>query len=384
MMKKVLLIVFAVAATASMAQKKPKITQAEAMWKSGEFVAAKEIVDAAAVHEKTKDKSKTWFIRGLVYASLDTAGNPAGDVKVAREAFVKALELTSGSSEDFTTGPQGMVTTSLVIPNLWAHYLNLGVQDYETNPNKAIGNFEKSVIILPDSLIGYYYAGRAAQFAEDNDKALAYFKKYIDEGGDEVDAFVKAMYILSTVKEDHEGVVALANQGLEIFPGNQILSDFKFRALYSLGKIDEAIAEVEQLIADDPNNPEFHFVLGVIKDNIEKFDESEGHYKNALAIDPNHFNSNFNIGVIYRNNIAELIKQKTGLGMSKEDQKKYDEIDNKIKDVAEIALPFWEKCYELRDDDVTSIETLEYIYTILGKTEKANQMDERMKELGVR
>ena len=381
-MKNGLTIVLSLVVVFAIAQKKPKVFQAESDWKAGEFASAKEIVDAAIVHEKTMDKSKTWYLRGLVYASMDTAGMAEGDLAIAKEAFDKSLEM-SGKNEDFITpAAGGFINVSMAVENFWRFYFGRGAENYEVNPEAAIEDFEKSVILLPDSIIGNFYAGVVAQGVDDLDRALKNYLIYMEKGGDDYAAYEQAFIILNTDKE-YEKILTLVEKYQGNFEGVENgFSDWKFRALYALDRVDEAVGQLEKQVADDPSNPELHFNLGVIKDNMEKLDEAEKHYKNALKADPEYFNANFNMGVLYRNKIVAKGKEKNDLGYSKADLKRAKEIDDEIVEIAKVALPFWEKSLELRSDDQTVLETLSYIYNVVGDEDKAAEIEKKMEALG--
>ncbi|MBE61532.1 MAG: hypothetical protein CMB89_04175 [Flammeovirgaceae bacterium] len=101
-------------AFAGYAQKKPKINQANSAREKGELAEAKSIIDEAIVHEKTKDDAKTWYYRGLIYATIDTTSNAemaALSDKAMEEAvaaFAKAKELDPDEKGLYITGDMGI------------------------------------------------------------------------------------------------------------------------------------------------------------------------------------------------------------------------------------------------------------------------------------
>jgi hypothetical protein len=110
-MKRVIILALAVGLIfTGMAQKKektppkPNLNKAISLLRQGKFDEAKEIVDGVPTHEKTMNDDKSWFVRGLVYAAMDTSsaytGSKEGLVKTASEAFNKAYEIS---------GPKSMV-----------------------------------------------------------------------------------------------------------------------------------------------------------------------------------------------------------------------------------------------------------------------------------
>ena len=122
-------------ASASYAQKKPKISQALKSFQENNLEEAKSIIDAAAEYEKTMEDGKTWYYRGLIYYALDTTSNPQyraleeNPLPIAMESFAKADELQKGSSEYFIYSTTGLPDTkSQQIGNMWVRYLNVGIE----------------------------------------------------------------------------------------------------------------------------------------------------------------------------------------------------------------------------------------------------------------
>lgn len=382
-------MVAAVIALSSFAQKKPKIAQAETLWKEGSLLDAKAIVDEGITHEKTMGDSKTWFIRGLVYSALDTSSNAAYNtassepMKEAMAAFAKASELKK-SGENFTTTPLGLpITQSQVIEGLWSHYINAGVEAFQNEESeKAANSFEMSQVVLPDSLIGYYYAGLASLGIEEFDRSLNNFLGYIERDGDEIDAYERAIYLLSNVKKDNEKAFELVEKGKAKFPGSKSMSEWEFRLLYAMDKIDEAIEQLKGQITADPTNAELRFNLGVMYESAEKFDLAKEQYIGAIKVDPDYYNANFNLGVMYRNGIVEISKEKNNLGYSKADQARDKELTAELIKACEEALPFWEKCNSLQPDEQTTLETLQYIYMQQKDYDKAEVISKQMEDLG--
>ena len=380
-----MMIVALVIAGSSFAQKKPKVGQAETALLDGDYQTALEITGLGIEHEKTKEDPKMWFVRALAFAALDTINtNEEGNLDKAMAAFDMAKKLKKGGSELYVGSLTNMVMQSFALSSMWGYYINKGVHYFRVEDAKsAMINFEKSTIVQPDSVDGYYYAGLAAISIENWDRALDNFRKYADKGGKEIDAYDNALYILTAEKKDNEAALAFLEETKEKFPNESKILDWEFRIMYALNRLDEAITKLEEAVTRDPNNADLHFNLGVIKDNMEKSDEAMVHYENAIKVDKTHFNSYYNLGVIYRTQIVELQSQLGSLGMSAADNKKYDEITKEIKAICKTALPYWERCYELDNTNGATVETLQYLYVQLGEMDKAEKIKARAEELGL-
>lgn len=390
-MKKSILILFAVTiAIGSMAQRKPKINKAESAWRAGELIEAKQIVDLGIEHPKTKDDSKTWFMRGLVYATFDTTSNEKYSnivnepMKEAMSSFNKASELTDPDKEEFISGPNGLpILQSQIITGFWGYYINQGVAAFqEENTEIAYDYFKKATFIEPDSLDAYYYAGLAALNDKKYDLSLNEFTQYIDQGGDDIDAFLRSLFILADVKKEPEEAYKVVEKAKEMFPDSKNIAEWDFKLLYTMDKIDGAIQGLKKSIEKDPENAELRFTLGVMLERNEDWVAAESAYEKAIEINPEYYPPRFNLGVLYRNKIVELAKSKNALGISEEDQKKTKVINEEINELIEKSLPHWEKANELKPDEKNTLNTLQYLYMQMKDYDKAEAVADRMEELG--
>ncbi|MFM8740201.1 MAG: hypothetical protein ACKOC0_08355, partial [Cytophagales bacterium] len=109
-MKKVVLFMMLILPIAAAAQKeiKPSVSKAEKALKDGKFDEAKAIIDVTTSNQEfmvdkkgnpSKNAAKAWFLKGLIYAGIDTTkaekfkSLDANPYQVAVESFAKAKEL---------------------------------------------------------------------------------------------------------------------------------------------------------------------------------------------------------------------------------------------------------------------------------------------------
>jgi tetratricopeptide (TPR) repeat protein len=67
-----------------------------------------------------------------------------------------------------------------------------------------------------------------------------------------------------------------------------------------------------------------------------------------------------------------------GLGMSKEDNKRYEELEEERKEIYEQAVPYLEKVIESDPENENVIRTAINIYNQLGEQEKAAELKARL------
>lgn len=391
MKKVILLIAICFVAGAGYSQKKPKLNDAEKARSEGNLAEAKEIVDAAIVHEKTKDDGKTWYYRGLVYASLDTTQNPdyqnlvANPLEVAMEAFAKADEIDPDGNKYYINNANGLpILKDQQLNTLWGHYLNQGVQAYQnSNTEDAVKYFTKTQVIQPKDTTGYIYAGLAAQSGKDYATAAKNYYVLINElDYHSKDIYNAMIYIEGTVNKDDDKALALIRKAKAQFPGDLDFAKSEINALIRMEKVDEAKAELEKAIEAEPNNPDLYFTLGVMHEELENLDKAAEAYQKAIEVNPSYYNAVFNLAVLNYNVAVELIKEKNNLGISSAEQKKAKEIQKKIDTKLKLAVPHWEKANELQPNDRTTLETLQYIYNQLKMNEKLVKVSEQLEKMG--
>ena len=79
---------------------------------------------------------------------------------------------------------------------------------------------------------------------------------------------------------------------------------------------------------------------------IKYYEKAIEYYKQALEIDPEMTNARMNIVVAILAKERAIIDEMNGLGMSKEDNKRYEELEEERKEIYEQAVPYLEKVIE--------------------------------------
>ncbi len=385
-----LLVVFSLALSVD-AQKKPKINQAEKARNEGDLGTAKEIIDAAIEYEKTKEDGKTWYYRGLIYASLDTTTNSQyqnlanNPLQTAMEAFSKADELQKGSSEYYISDANGLPQLKTQqIQTLWGYYLNKGVEAYQADKkDEALVWLDKTKVVMPDDTTGYIYAGSIALSAQNYEAAAKNYYTLIDDlKYESKDAYNSLIYIEGTVNKDNAKSLEVIRRAKEQFPDDLDFAKSEVATLIKMGKSDEAKVGLEEAIKKEPDNPALYFQLGIMEEELGNNEAAKVAYTKSTEIDPNYYNSTFNIAVLYYNEAVNLITEKNNLGISAADLKKAESMQADIDERLKAAMPFWEKVLELQPNERTALETLQYIYVQEKMYDKAEEMKKKLENLG--
>ncbi len=386
-----LLLMFATVSVYAQKPVKPNLNKALNSWKEGKLEEAKANIDAATTFEKTMGDAKTWYYRGLIYATIDTTSNEAHKAlatdayKTAIEAFKKADELNAGKKEElFIQDATGVpMLKSQQMTNWAGGYLNKGASQYqEEDLEGALKNFEKVQEIIPKDTTSYFYAGFVANGLENYDKAIENFKKYNELGGKSSDGYSIMSNIYSGPKENKEEALKVVREAKAKFPANQDFPKVEIGLLIDLKRIDEAKSGLENAIKKEPGNKILHFYLGYANASLTKIDEAKKNYEDALKIDAQYFEASLYLAKLMYGEAAAIKKEMSNLGISAADKKKKFDLDKVLVEKLKVALPYWERAEKIKADDQEVLDTLYAMYTDLDMQDQMKRIDKRYKELG--
>ncbi len=378
-MRQLFTILAALVCTLAIAQKKPNINKAKAAFDNGEIAEAKTIIDQAIDYEKTKDKAKTWYYRGMIYASIDTSSNDPDAMRIAIESYDKALELdpTQRSINEFVgTGIQNVDSQK---QNYYGFYYNKAIANYNAEEfSGATDNFEKAYYIMPSDTNAILNAAYSASAAGNEERAIQNYEKCLEAGITDVVIYLR-LYNYAVGEKNYDKAYGILEDARAIHPDNVDLMKYQINILIDQDKIDEAKGGIEEAIAKEPDNPDLHFSLGVIHEELEDLESARASYEKAIGIQSDHYNSNFNLGVMVFNECNALIKERSAL--SYKEDKKIAALSSQIDEKLKVALPYWQKLYSLRSDEQSILETLEYIYLSLKMNDEAEEITAKLETM---
>ncbi len=392
-MKRILVLMLMLLSVAAFAQKKkakPNLNRVLKFLQDGQLAEAKDMIDDATTYEKTMSDGKTWYYRGLVYASIDTTSNQefqalaTDPFKTAMESFAKADELAKPGSEYFTSDPATIipVTKTQQLAQLANFYLNKGAAQYqEDSLDEALANFEKTQKVLPDDTIAYFYAGIVASSMDEYDKAIENLETYIAKGGTSSDAFSVIINTYSGAKEDKEKALEVVRRAKARFPDNSEFPKVEIGLLIELEKIEEAKTGLEEAVVREPDNKTFHFYLGYVNSKLEDWDDAKKNFEIALKLDPSYFDAQYYLAQVYLIDAGKVADQMKNLGISAADKKKQQDLDKILVAKYKEALPHWEKAEKLRPNDLDVLDRLRTIYYYLGDDANERRVGAKLKSL---
>lgn len=394
-MKQVIILVLAVGLSfTGIAQKKekappkPNVNKALSLLRQGKFAEAKEIVDAVPTHEKTMNDDKSWYVRGLVYAAMDTSsaytGDKTGLVATAGEAFNKALEIAGPKSLILGVMDNG---ENLFIADAMSRinnkYLMAGDKYFkEDKYEEALAQLEKGLQLKEDSSI-YQYAGYAAYNAENIDKAVKYISKYLEMGGKNEQAAFLMVGSLYEYKKDYEATIKEARRVLKIFPNNVNVRKMELNSLISLKRYEEATENLKEALKADPKDVESHYLMGALYLEMDNPDEALKYFEMTMKLDPKHINAAIAVAKMKDGKGYKRVKQEMDKLDYRKDKAKLEELDKEYLAELSNSLKRWEDISKIDQNNQDVLGNLYLLYGQLEMKDKLNATISRMKANGM-
>lgn len=392
---------------------KAKRTSAWNYLKYGELDKAKEAIDQAVEHEKTKDDAQTWYYKGLIYMRImaDTneevrglAENPVGD---ALDAFEKSKSLDNKGRYKSDIDQQLFEVVSNFF-NVGIEAYNKAVQsDKEGDFAMAFGIFDmylKALHVLDeanqqqflnslrendiDPLSVNMYAGYSALKSGQEEEAKELFTKLIKEDYDDPFAYLSLSEIYLTEGDTNKALEVLEVGKVNVVE-NKDITLTELQIYQQSGRVDELIEKLQNAIKEEPENSLFYLVLAGSYDALAASSREEGNmdqaqefqdkamktYEEAIEIDPENFEINNNIGITFYNNAVELIQESQKI----KDYRKAGKMQEQAKEVFKEALPYLEKAYHLDCGGGTLYNVLNETYIRTGNSDKVEDLDKARK-----
>ncbi len=378
-MKKIILTFTVTLMAFTLMAQKAQRTSAYMYNKNGQFDKAKEAIDAAIEHEKTKDDSKTWFYRGIIYSNIalsaETAEIDSEALEKSLESFEKAMVLDPEDKlrQMNEIGPR--------IEWIGGQYFSNGVDAFnENNFDAASVQFKKAFDVAQSiqklDTLALLNAGLAAIRGDDYQNALTYYNNLIDLNIIEPDVYRYKAAAYRGLGDTDEMMKTIAD-GRKVYPDDAGLMLEEINAYLAIGQGEKVVDDLKLLVEQDPENSSIFFVLGTIygdetNEKMFSLDTAEEYYTKALAVNPDYYDAVYNLGALYINESNKIQVEANDLPLS--ETKKYDEMTEQANEIIKKALPHLEKANELMPDNEETKQVLVTIYTRFNMNDKLKEL----------
>ncbi len=420
-MKTKFIVVLFLAFSAIGFSQKQAIKAAAKALKSGQLDVASDALKAAegqlgAADEKMK--AQYYFLKGKVFSA--SAGDSLEKIEGAANAYNKAIEVekAAGGSKytvEATKNIQGLVGTLID-----SAIKDQNAKNYKTASKKLYLSY---TIEKGDGTYLYYAAGNAIN-AKDYDSALKYYNELQELGytgikkefvatkkeTGEVEVFGSKQLRDVSVKsgeyikpedrsseskkgeiaknialiyvsqgKNQEAITAIENASKEN-PNDATLMQAEADLYYKLGNIEKYKELMEKIVANDPENPDLLYNLGVSASRLGDNDQALEYYKKALEIKPDYTSAQINIAALILGKEKSVVDEMNALGTSNADNKRYEVLKKERQNIYTSAVPYLEGALKSNPDNIDAIRTLMNIFYQLDDP-KADIMKNKLKAL---
>jgi len=418
-MKKQILIAGALTLSVIAFGQKREIRKAERAAEGSDYIEAISKLKEAEASLATADKelkAQYYLVKAETYTG--SAGDDFGKMKIATEAFEKAMEM--GATSEYEE------RMAAVQKNLRAVLVNSAIKNQNAqNFKMAADKLYNSYMISKKDTSDLYYAASNAVNAKDFKAALKYYQTLSDldytgeakefvatnkENGEvktfasksERDLMIKAgdfikpeekmtdskkgeilrnMTLIYIENGEDEKATQLMANARKQNPDDISLMQAEANMAYKTGDKQLYNDLMQNIAKSNPNNPEVFFNLGVTNAELGEKDKAIGYYKEAIELKPDYATALINLAVLKLSKEQEIVKQMNELGTSRADNAKYEKLKSQRTEMYMDVLPDLEKAKELRPDDIEITRTLMNIYSQLGKDDKFKEMKSKLAEL---
>ncbi|HDZ40595.1 MAG TPA: tetratricopeptide repeat protein [Bacteroidetes bacterium] len=373
------------AALEGMAQR-GKVSSALNFVESGNLQKAKEAVEEAMEHEKTKDWPKTYYAMGRVAQTMWEKGYQDEDEKLmntyddqlvyAYDSYLKSMELDDKSSME------KMVIIQL--PALANDFLTWAAMEFEReNYDKSTLAFEKLLDIQGSDIymgtvdtVVVFNTALAAYNAKDYEKAHKYLDQSIDLKYGEITPYLLKYQAYLEQGKIENAETALRN-AFEAYPEDEQILLTMIQFFIDNDKRQEALDYLNLALEDAPDNYNLHYAKGVMHMQSEDYDKALESMLKSIELEDEYFNSQYNAGVCYYNKGANMLQAANEIM----DPAEYNKAFEEAKEVFAKAIPYMEKARELNPDDMDTLTSLKELYYRLQMTDKYDEVVAKIKEL---
>ncbi|MGA8853538.1 MAG: tetratricopeptide repeat protein [Christiangramia sp.] len=391
---------------------KDQVKNAEDALEDNNYAEAKaqlKVAEANLSELNDKWQENFYLYKGKAYMS-GGANVSTEDMKTAAMAFQKAAEMGSEeAAEGLSTLKNNLIQSAIEDQNK---------EDYISAADKLIASYELS---KKDTVYLYYAANNLVQ-GESYDRAVESLEKLneLDYDGSgksytalnvetnerenmgsqsqmdlmlktdkykdpkvedipskkgEIAGLIARIYIS---QKDYDKAIAAMEEAKATNPDDMSLLQSEANMYYQMGEKDKAREILEQVAEKDPSDPSTFNNIGLMYAEIEDQGKAMEFYNKALEIDPEYNEARVNLIAAKLSKEREIIDEMNNLGMSKKDNERYDELDEKRKELYRGVLPDIEKAIEIDPDNTELIRTAMNLYTNLGEQEKVDELKAKL------
>ena len=355
-MKKFFVTAAIVALGLSASAQKLNVSSAHEAMKRGYLNKAKTYIDAACLHESTKDDANTWRYKALIYSQI---GGDAQSKKPkfkdlapdwAEQAYTAALECKRLDAKQEYANDMNSVFT--YVGN---EYYTKATKHYEAQEYaEAVEQSEKAITCFNNSGKGtfaqdaMYIAGLSSVATHDTANIKKYFNNMIRKRTD-INYVYVTLFTISISEKDTAQAMKIANSYEKNCKNDYrayLLSATGYLLNKNIEKGKMKINTALDMTKDSANlYPEVLVQAGnLLDENAGDYDGAQSKYNESLTLRPNQFSANFGLGKMLYNRAVD--KTNAANAVDPFDEEKaglYDKLNEEAKSYYSQAITYLEK-----------------------------------------
>ncbi len=372
------------------AQKKV-LKSAEKAFKKGGLEQAQTLAKQASENAETSSNPDVFRLLGKISTKhyVDGGFDNIDQAKEALGYFKKALELADDKTKEAIKEAPIFLPPDNTKQIGGGNDLGLLEHHLVTESNKALDaeEFSKAYPMLEllyqmdeSNVERAFFAGYAAENADNQEVSIKYYT--IVMGFDEEYANKNYAYnkvIQNKIEgEKFDEALEIIRKAKTVYPEEKLYSDWEVDVLVQAEKMDEAIQNLEKIIAGGNAKKENYYTLAYLQLNNEEYDKAEASAKKALEQDPEYTEVFYILGSSVFNQGADLMTQ---ANTEVDDDAKYQSLKQKALDRFKEAMPMFEKLIAKDPNDLYALRPLSTIYDQLKMSEKRDELLAKIDQL---
>lgn len=359
--------------------------------------------------------NKRWTERYYLYLGQALLGDGENvsidDMLAASEAFQTAAEMGSNEAEEGLVSVRSALVQSAVADQ--------DAEDFQSAAEKLYTSYE----LNKEDTIYLYYAAANSLNAQDYDTALEYYEQLREMGYDGADVeylatnvetgeqeampkeqrdlmvktdeytdpeerevpskkgeIAKNIALIYISQEKNDEAIAAMEEAKRENPDDVMLLQAEADMYYRMDDKEKYNEIMEEVLEKSPDDPAIYYNLGVTTADLGDTEAAIDYYEKALELDPDMDEARMNIVVAILAKERELIEEMNNLGMSKEDNERYEELEAERLEIYEEVMPYLEDVIENDPQNTEAMRTAMNIYNALDEEEKAQEMKAKLEQ----
>ena len=392
MRKSILLVVYMLILTTLVAQK-PSLTKAYNFFYDKDYDKAKEQIDLCTSDEKLSAKAQTWLYKGNIEfllanrESSEKQKNDSYQIQYpdapveAFDAFEKAISINPKAEA------LDMMTAQDALKQLYPYLLVRGVdqliaKDFANAKKtlaKGIKSYEMDTPQYPMNGDLYYYYAYAMESLGENDEAVAYYQKALNDGSQNAYVFAKLIDHFKA-KNDYQNVEKTLAMAKQKNPNDMSIRLLEIDYMYWKGDSLKAKSLLDQIDVQSLKTEDEMVNVANFYIKEKRYEAAERLLARANVLTPNNFVILYNLGVCTYSFSEYYFNRQNQLALQQANNSDIQAAKNLSEKYLAEAANYFEQARKLEPKDVNLLNTLRAIY-VRQQSPKADEIDALIKQL---